>query len=357
MELLTAAAVQYTPPETAIVHGCAAYLNRRPLQPPINLVQYDNSLPVLAVTLYKGDALYAVPAGAAINLRMDKRDGHYVYNPVLGLDSSRSVAYVAVTLQMSTGAGLFAPVLEIVLDGQVAGTAPVPLHFDRNPVPDDVVTSEDERVTIWQLLQAIQDMANKAAGSATAAEGSANKAAGSATAAAGSANKAAGSATAAEGSANKAAGSATAAERSANKAAGSATAAEGSANKAAGSATAAEAAAKKAENIAGNLRNVIMYHAALTVDGWTEADGRYTQSAAITDAAGTALDDAAEILSGPMTTPTGVDETDRALRRALCLVNAGRSTFAGGRVTVSLPAKPACDLVVYWQAKAEVVSA
>ena len=326
MELLTAAAGQYTPPNTAIVHGCAAYLDQRPLKPPVNLVQYDNSLPVLAVTLYKGDALYTVPDGAAINLRMDKRDGHYVYNPVLGLDSSRSVAYVAVTLQMSTGAGLFAPVLEIVLDGQVAGTAPVPLHFDRNPVPDDAVTSEDERVTIWQLLQTVQDMANKAAGSATAAEGSANKAAGSATAAAGSANDAA----------------------------GSATAAEGSANKAAGSATAAEAAAKKAKNTAGNLRNVVMYHAALTVDGWTEADGRYTQSAAITDAAGTALDDAAEILSGPMTTPTGVDDTDRALRLALCMVNAGRSIFAGGRVTVSLPTKPACDLVVYWQAKAEV---
>ena len=344
MELLTAAAVQYTPPETAIVHGCAAYLDRRPLKPPVNLVQYDNSLPVLAVTLYKGDALYAVPAGAAINLRMDKRDGHYVYNPVLGLDSSRSVAYVAVTLQMSTGAGLFAPVLEIVLDGQVAGTAPVPLHFDRNPVPDDVVTSEDERVTIWQLLQAIQDMANKAAGSATAAEGSANKAAGSATAAAGSANKAAGSATAAEGSANKAAGSATAAEGSANKAAGSATAAEGSANKAAGSATAAEAAAKKVG--AGGVH--YLYHASLPVDKWAATTGGYTQTASLLNASGTAESVSIVAVSPCMAPRTTNMDTNRILARNLAVVDRGKITFSGATVTVVAATKPACDLTVYW---------
>ena len=145
------AAANYSPPETALIKATRADFDRRDVVQPVHLVQYDDTLPVLAVTLYKGGQPWTLPTGADVNLRMDKKDGHYVYNPALGVSSDRATVYLAVTAQMTTGCGTFAPVVEVLAGGGVAGMAALRLEIDRNPVQDGMIESTDEYKTVQAL--------------------------------------------------------------------------------------------------------------------------------------------------------------------------------------------------------------
>ncbi len=145
------ATANYSPPETALVKATRADFDRRDVVQPVHLVQYDDTLPVLAVALYKGGQPWTLPTGADVNLRMDKKDGHYVYNPALGVSSDRATVYLAVTAQMTTGYGTFAPVVEVLAGGGVAGMAALRLEIDRNPVQDGMLESTDEYKTVQVL--------------------------------------------------------------------------------------------------------------------------------------------------------------------------------------------------------------
>lgn len=145
------AVANYSPPETALIKATRADFDRRDVVQPVHLVQYDDTLPVLAVALYKGGQPWTLPTGADVNLRMDKKDGHYVYNPALGVSSDRATVYLAVTAQMTTGCGTFFPVVEVLAGGGVAGMAALRLEIDRNPVQDGMIESTDEYKTVQAL--------------------------------------------------------------------------------------------------------------------------------------------------------------------------------------------------------------
>lgn len=145
------ATANYSPPDTALIKATRADFDRRDVVQPVHLVQYDDTLPVLAVALYKGGQPWTLPTGADVNLRMDKKDGHYVYNPALGVSSDRTTVYLAVTAQMTTGYGTFAPVVEVLAGGGVAGLAALRLEIDRNPVRDGMIESTDEYKTVQAL--------------------------------------------------------------------------------------------------------------------------------------------------------------------------------------------------------------
>lgn len=145
------AAANYSPPATALIKATRADFDRRDVVQPVHLVQYDDTLPVLAVALYKGGQPWTLPTGADVNLRMNKKDGHYVYNPALGVSSDRATVYLAVTAQMTTGYGTFFPVVEVLAGGGVAGMAALRLEIDRNPVQDGMIESTDEYKTVQAL--------------------------------------------------------------------------------------------------------------------------------------------------------------------------------------------------------------
>lgn len=150
------AATIYEPLSTAHLKACTVDFDSRPDKKAVNLVQYDQTIPVLCVSLKKGGTEYKVPADADVNIRMDKRDGYHVYNPALGVNAERAIAYFAVTPQMSTGWGDYYPIVEITVGGGVAGSAPIWLHFDRNPLPENAIISSDEYKTIQQLLEDVK---------------------------------------------------------------------------------------------------------------------------------------------------------------------------------------------------------
>jgi hypothetical protein len=147
------AATIYEPLSTAHLKSCTVDFDSRPDKKAVNLVQYDQTIPVLCVSLKKGGTEYKVPSDADVNIRMDKRDGYHVYNPALGVNAERTIAYFAVTPQMSTGWGDYYPIVEITVGGGIAGSAPIWLQFDRNPLPENAIISSDEYKTIQQLLE------------------------------------------------------------------------------------------------------------------------------------------------------------------------------------------------------------
>ena len=160
MNLITAPAqVGYAPVATAIVHSTTASLTSRAPVQPVHLVQYDQTMPVIAVALTANGQPYTVPSGAAVNVRMDKPDGAHVYNPALGVSTDGQTAYIGITAQMTAAAGGSGPIVEIVVNGGVAGTAAFPVIIDLNPVPDSAYESTDEYLTLYEILQQAQDAA------------------------------------------------------------------------------------------------------------------------------------------------------------------------------------------------------
>lgn len=156
---ITTAAQTYTPPSGSIVLPSKTYFGQRGEYDPVPLVQYDDTLPIIAAALYLNGQPYTVPDGAAVNIRMAKGDGTYVYNPALGVSEDRQTAYIAVTYQMTVIAGNYCPILELVVSGDVAGTSELPLQIAENPVPEDAIASTDEYKTIQQLAAEVQEAA------------------------------------------------------------------------------------------------------------------------------------------------------------------------------------------------------
>lgn len=153
----------YSPPATAQIKACAVDFDLRRAPVPVHLVQYDKTIPILAVSLYKGSSPYTLPADAEVNVRMNKRNNLCIYNPALGCNESRDMVYVAVTPQMTTQDGTFEPILEVVINSGVAGTSPLQLVIRRNPVQEDAIEDTSEAKTLTELV-------SKAAASETAAQ-------------------------------------------------------------------------------------------------------------------------------------------------------------------------------------------
>lgn len=151
MYTITTATSTYTPDDTDVVHYTSASLTDRRQPMPVHLLQYDHTVPIIAVELTANGAPYTVPSGAAVNIRMDKPDGKHAYNPAKGLSSDRHTAYFEVTAQMTAAHGESSPAVEIVVNGGISGSGSFSLVIDKNPVPEDAYESDDEYKTIYQI--------------------------------------------------------------------------------------------------------------------------------------------------------------------------------------------------------------
>ena len=148
----------YTPPSDRIIHYTEVDFGERwHLGTPVHLTQYDKSLPIVAVTLYSGRQLYTLPANAEVNVRVGKRDGTKVYNPILGCNSARTVAYVEITRQISSVYGATQAILELVIDGNIAGSSNMLFDIARNPAQDEAIESSNE----YQIMSEIVDEARE----------------------------------------------------------------------------------------------------------------------------------------------------------------------------------------------------
>ncbi len=164
----------YTPKSSDIVHETAVdFITRQQLSLPLHMVQYDNTMPVIAVALYKSGNPFNVSSDMDVNIRVGKPDKTYVYNSILGYSSGNSnVVYFEVTHQMTAVPGKLTPVIEIVKKASVAASASFDLLIDRNPVQQDDVESSDEWKSIEKNVQRVEEYARQASESKTAAAAS-----------------------------------------------------------------------------------------------------------------------------------------------------------------------------------------
>lgn len=162
METITTAVQSRTPDATRLIQTLYVELDGGGILPPVRLVQYDQRLPVLALRLLHGGKAYALPSGAAANIRVGKNDGHSVYNPAWGVSTDRTTVYVEITAQMTACAGIQMASLEIVADGDVKGTPPLKLDVARNPVQADAYESSDEYKSIYELGQQVVEAGERA---------------------------------------------------------------------------------------------------------------------------------------------------------------------------------------------------
>ena len=88
--------------------------------------------------------------------------------------------------------------------------------------------------------------------------------------------------------------------------------------------------------------------ATFTVDGWTAANGKYTQSKTITNSGAFTIKN----VQPPLTTQTGYAATDATKRRNLGTIARAKVEFTvtASNITVKITAdtKPDCDLAVVW---------
>lgn len=162
METITTAVQSRTPDATRLIQTLYVELDGGGILPPVRLVQYDQRLPVLALRLLHGGKAYALPSGAAANIRVGKNDGHCVYNPAWGVSTDRTTVYVEITAQMTACAGIQMASLEIIADGDVKGTPPLKLDVARNPVQADAYESSDEYKSIYELGQQVVEAGERA---------------------------------------------------------------------------------------------------------------------------------------------------------------------------------------------------
>ena len=229
----------YTPNSSKIVHYTFADFSLRQVTRPIHIVQYDDSIPILAVKLYNDGQVYKIPPSANCNIRLRKPDGKFVYNPALGCDSAREVAYFEITRQMAVLSGEVSPVVEIEMDGDYVATSSIGIVIDRNPIQQRAIESSNEYITAKEYAKDAVDAAARALASRDAAKTSENNAKTSASNASAYANQAKTSASNAKTSEENADNSSTSASSSANLAKTSENNAKTSANNAKASETSA----------------------------------------------------------------------------------------------------------------------
>ena len=260
-----AALQTYSPPENKIVHTTSADLSARTSTfKPVHLVQYDQKLPILAVSMYNNGIEYVTPTSASATLRVGKKNRMFVILNALGCSQDRKIIYFEVSQQMVAEWGNPPVTVEISVDGGIAGTSPISVIIDKNPVQEGDIESTTEFKQLNEYVSEAGESAAAAKKSETAADASARASASSALQSGNSANQSAqsardsassasASATSASQSATSAgqsASSATASQKSAEASSASATESSGYANQSKDSATASAASATASTNSA-----------------------------------------------------------------------------------------------------------
>lgn len=131
---------------------------------PIRLVQYDDTLPVAAVTLKYYDQegqeqTYIPPTGATLRVKMRKPDEKWVLNDCLGVDAEGRV-YFAFTLQMcaADGTGAWCNI-QVTTENGTKHCQKINVQVERNAVQLDDITSTDEYRTLESLAKDVTDTA------------------------------------------------------------------------------------------------------------------------------------------------------------------------------------------------------
>lgn len=140
----------YTPNDTDVIHSTKVDFKKRTIQETVHIVQFDKSLPVVAVTLMYNGYSYTAPNSAEVWIRWGKRDHTYVYKKCM-ISADRKTVYFDVDYQMTVIHGELNPILELIIGAKSAGSSPIPVVIDKNPIQDGDIESRVEDSTVAEL--------------------------------------------------------------------------------------------------------------------------------------------------------------------------------------------------------------
>ena len=160
--------IEYTIPANRILHSAKVDFSHRAVNKAIHVVQYDKQMPLIAVELNLSSESYAVPAGMEVKVRWSKPDNTFIYKDVLGSNADRTVVYFDVDEQMSFFAGSCDPIIELyVSETEKAGSSPIPIVIDKNPIQLTDIYSENDYPVLQQAVidaqQAVSDAQDEVA--------------------------------------------------------------------------------------------------------------------------------------------------------------------------------------------------
>ena len=159
----------YTPTSDRIIHETSVDFKKRAISERIHIVQYDDSLPVIAVSLFADYIPFVVPESAVVNIRIKKQDGTFVYNKALGWNADRTVVYFEMSRQITVIPGVITPIVELKIGKEVAASGVIVVEIDKNPVQDGDIESTYEYHAIEDSVEQAEDAAKRANESAQAA--------------------------------------------------------------------------------------------------------------------------------------------------------------------------------------------
>lgn len=155
------------------------------VRPVIHCSQYDNNLSAIRFKLYKDNADFTIPSGAAVIINGYKPDNtgfSYAASAISG-----NIATMDVTQQMTAIAGDVLCELRVRTESQIIGTLNFVLRVEPAPLTDDTIISEtdiplieqavDIAANLAEYIQVTYDNAAAAKASAEAAAASATDAA------------------------------------------------------------------------------------------------------------------------------------------------------------------------------------
>lgn len=147
----------YIPNQNDIIHETSVDFVLRPCSKEIHIVQYDKSLPIIKVELFKNGERYALPENAAVNVRVGKLDYTFVYESILGTNEERTVIYFEVSEQMALIPGRIWPVIEVIEGSKVACSSPLYFIIDKNPIQEGQIESHSDFPIIYELQGTVAD--------------------------------------------------------------------------------------------------------------------------------------------------------------------------------------------------------
>jgi len=147
----------YVPNDVDIIHQTRVDFRKRTAQSIVHLVQYERSLPVVEVELFYNGYSYTCPNNAEVWVRWSKLDGTYVYK-ICQVSADRKKVYFDIDYQMSYLPGDLNPILELQIGTKMAGSSPIPISIDRNPIQDGDRESHVEDLQVEILREEVAEM-------------------------------------------------------------------------------------------------------------------------------------------------------------------------------------------------------
>ena len=145
-----------------IIHETSVDFVLRPCSKEVNIVQYDLTLPIVKVNLYKNGERYQLENDVEANIRFGKLDHTFVYKAVLGCNAERNAVYFQVDEQMTLIAGRVSPTIELKWEYNnttgFANSSPIPVVITRNPIQESDVESSSYAPLFVEVLLQVDDL-------------------------------------------------------------------------------------------------------------------------------------------------------------------------------------------------------